>query len=294
MTGNARILDGKKASQALLADVALEIKSLEGTEKPKLVAVLVGESPASEIYVARKMRVAKQVGVNSELNRYSAAIEEQELVSHLQALNADPSVHAILVQLPLPRHIDTDRVLQTVLPEKDVDGFHPLNLGKLLLGVHPYALPCTPAGIIQLLDAYDIPLEGMRAAVVGRSNIVGKPITLLLTQRNATVTLCHSKTRNLAGVLQESDLVVAAIGKAGLVTAEMIKPGAVVVDVGINRLESGKVVGDVDFEPVSRKVGYITPVPGGVGPMTIGMLMVNTMRLYRLQKGEQPLRLLPH
>lgn len=287
MTQMAQILDGKVVSQTLLGGVAAEVAQFAGKAPPHLVAVLVGENPASEIYVSRKMKMAQQIGVRSTLHRFPATVSEDELRECLAGLNTDDLVHAVLVQLPLPKHLDTQGILQTVLAEKDVDGFHPENVGKLLLGIEPPAMPCTPAGIMQLLDAYDIPLDGMRAAVVGRSNIVGKPMTLMLTHRNATVTLCHSKTRDLDAILRESDIVVAAAGQAGLVKAEAVKPGAVVVDVGINRLPDGKLTGDVDFEAIRQKAGYITPVPGGVGPMTIAMLMVNTVRLYQCQQGRK-------
>lgn len=291
MTPIAQILDGKAVSKALLEGVAADVSQCSKTIPPHLVAVLVGDNPASEVYVSRKMKTAQQIGVQSSLQRFPATVSEVELRDYLEGLNADASVHAVLVQLPLPKHLDTQSILQTVLAEKDVDGFHPENVGKLLLGIEPPAMPCTPAGIMQLLAAYDIPLEGMRAAVVGRSNIVGKPMTLMLTHRNATVTLCHSKTRDLDAILRESDIVVAAAGQPGLIRAEAIKPGAVVVDVGINRLPDGKLTGDVDFEAIRHRAGYITPVPGGVGPMTIAMLMVNTVRLYKAQQAQtlQPL-----
>lgn len=292
MTHTAQILDGKATSKQLLERVAQEVGALTSQHKPRLAAVLVGENPASEIYVARKMKTAGEIGIESELHRLPATVAEDELLDRLHQLNTDPLVNAVLVQLPLPKHIHEDRVLQAVSVDKDVDGFHPENLGKLLLGIEPPALPCTPAGIIQLLDAYHLPMEGLRAAIVGRSNIVGKPLTLMLTHRNATVTLCHSKTRNLNDILRESDIVVAATGQAGLIQAEAIKPQAIVIDVGINRLPSGKVVGDVDFDAVQQRAGYITPVPGGVGPMTIGMLMVNTIRLFKVQQGQQPAALL--
>jgi methylenetetrahydrofolate dehydrogenase (NADP+) / methenyltetrahydrofolate cyclohydrolase len=292
MIQTAQILDGKATSKVLLEKVRLEITQLTSPVKPKLVVVLVGESPASEVYVARKIKVSQELGLTSELHRFPATLTESVLKTHLEQLNADSGVHAVLVQLPLPKQINTETVLQTVSPQKDVDGFHPENIGRLLLGIEPPAMPCTPAGIIQLLDAYKIDLEGMRAAVVGRSNIVGKPVTLMLTHRNATVTLCHSKTKDLDGILKESDLVVAAAGQPGLIRAESIKPGAVVVDVGINRLPSGALVGDVDFESARERAGYITPVPGGVGPMTIAMLMRNTLRLYQAQQGQCPPSLL--
>jgi len=281
------ILDGKVTSKALLQEIAQEVGRLTGPTKPKLVAVLVGENPASEIYVARKMKVADELGILSELHRFPAHTEEAFLKEELEKLNQDTSVNAVLVQLPLPKQIHTERVLQTILPEKDVDGFHPINMGQLLLGIEPPALPCTPAGIMKLLDAYKIDVSGLNACVVGRSNIVGKPIMLMLTQRNATVTLCHSKTRNLEAVLESSDLVVAAIGQAHLISGNTLKRGCIVVDVGINRLPSGQLVGDVDFESAREKAAFITPVPGGVGPMTIAMLMMNTLRLHQVQQGIQ-------
>ncbi len=282
----AQILDGKETSKKLLDAVAEELSTLQVVNRPKLAAVLVGENPASEIYVARKMKIAEQIGLDSELHRFPETVSQHELVEHLELLNNDTLVNAILVQLPLPKAIHSETILETVSPQKDVDGFHPMNLGKLLLGIEPPALPCTPAGIIQLLDAYKIPIEGKRAAVVGRSNIVGKPITLMLTHRNATVTLCHSLTQNLDEIVLSADIVVAAAGQPGLIRAEAIKPGAVVIDVGINRLPTGKLVGDVDFESVKERAGYITPVPGGVGPMTIAMLMMNTVRLFKNQQGQ--------
>jgi methylenetetrahydrofolate dehydrogenase (NADP+) / methenyltetrahydrofolate cyclohydrolase len=292
MTETAQILDGKATSKSLLEKVRLEIESLKGGHKPKLVVILVGENPASEVYVASKVKTANQLGVDSELHRFPEDIPQHELIQHLVSLNQDETVNAVLVQLPLPRHIQTELILETVSPHKDVDGFHPENMGKLVLGIEPPALPCTPAGIIHLLDAYHIKLEGLRAAVVGRSNIVGKPITLMLTHRNVTVTLCHTKTRDLDAILKDSDLIIAAAGKAGLIRADAIKPGAIIIDVGINRLPDGKLTGDVDFEAVKGRAGYITPVPGGVGPMTIAMLMLNTVRLFKFQQGQRPESLL--
>ncbi len=292
MADTAVLLDGKETSKVLLEKVAREASQFAQGDLPKLVAVLVGHDPASEVYVARKMKVAAQLGLASELLRLPDSIETAQLQAEIQYLNQDPHTHAILVQLPLPKQIDTLAVLQTVAVEKDVDGFHPENLGKLLMGIEPVAMPCTPAGIIYLLDAYKIPMAGKRVAVVGRSIIVGKPITLMLTHRNATVTLCHSKTRDLDGILRESEMIIAAAGQPGLIQADAVQPGAVVVDVGINRLPSGRLVGDVDFEALKVKAGYMTPVPGGVGPMTIAMLMYNTLRLYQYQQGLKVERLL--
>ncbi len=282
---SATLLDGKVVSQRLLDQVREEVDALVGRARPKLVAVIVGEDPASEVYVGRKMKVAAEVGIESELLRFPASIQEFELREELQKLNNDPSVHAILVQQPFPKHIRTNVIVETISPEKDVDGFHAESIGNLVLGVEPAAMACTPAGIIHLLDAYEINLEGMRAAVVGRSNIVGKPISMMLLHRNATVTMCHSRTHGLDDILRQSDLIVAAAGQPGLIRAECIKPGAVVVDVGINRLPNGKLTGDVDFEAACQHAGYITPVPGGVGPMTIAMLMMNTVRLCKQQQG---------
>ena len=288
MSPAAQLLDGKQTAKHLMESLAREIAALNVRITPRLVAVLVGDNPASEVYVARKMKVAREIGIESELHRFPATVSQSELVDHLEALNQNPEVHAVLVQLPLPHPLPAQVILDTVLPHKDVDGFHPLNQGKLALGIEPPALPCTPAGILQLLDAYQLSVDGLRAAVVGRSNIVGKPITLMLTHRNATVTLCHSKTRDLESITRECDLIVAATGYAGLIRAEGVKPGAIVVDVGMNRLASGALVGDVDFEGVRNTAAYITPVPGGVGPMTIAMLMRNTLRLYQFQEGLSP------
>lgn len=282
----AQILDGKAASKNLLDTLTQELSQFSGAKKPKLVVILVGNNPASEIYVGRKTKIAAQIGLDSELCRLPENISQPDLLAHLARLNHDPSVHAVLVQLPLPPHLDTNAVLLGIDLNKDVDGFHPENLGKLVMGIEPPALPCTPAGIMNLMDAYDVPMAGRRVAVVGRSNIVGKPIAVMMLHRDATVTICHSRTRNLGDILQESDIIVAAAGRPGLVERDAVKPGAAIVDVGINRLPSGEIVGDVDYHAVSEKAGWITPVPGGVGPMTIAMLMMNTVRLFRHQQGQ--------
>lgn len=292
MSDTATILDGKMVSRKLLDEVAQQIGALPGPAKPRLSVILVGNDPASEVYVGRKIKSSAKVGVESELLRFPDTMAEEHLITEIETLNNRADVDGILVQLPLPKHINTERVLDTVLPDKDVDGFHPMNLGRLVMGIEPPAMPCTPAGIIRLMDEYNLKLEGIRAAVVGRSNIVGKPVSMMLLHRNATVTMCHSRTNNLEDILRDSDLVIAAAGKQDLIRAEMVKPGAIVVDVGINRTTEGKLCGDVDFEACKSRAGYITPVPGGVGPMTIATLMNNTLRLHQLHQGQTPRNLL--
>jgi methylenetetrahydrofolate dehydrogenase (NADP+)/methenyltetrahydrofolate cyclohydrolase len=274
------LLDGKETAKTLQAQVAAQVATLPS--KPHLVVVLVGDNPASQVYVKKKAQMAQKLGLSSDLMTYPADLPESELLAAIDQLNANPDVHAILVQMPLPKHMDTLKVLARVAPHKDVDGFHPVNLGRLLSGDPPVALPCTPAGMIHLLKAYDLPIAGQHAVVVGRSNIVGKPMALLLLQENATVTIAHSKTRDLPGLIETADILVAAIGQPHFI--KRIKPGAVVLDVGINRLADGRLVGDVDFDAVAETAGAITPVPGGVGPMTIAQLMANTVALYQAQQ----------
>lgn len=278
----ACILDGKLTSQNLLDSLSLELAQIkaQGAPLPKLVVVLVGDDPASQVYVGKKAKTAQKIGMLSELLTYPANTTQAELLTVIARLNQDASVHGILVQLPLPKHIDTLSVIRAIDPKKDVDGLHPLNMGLLMTGDPSACKPCTPAGVMTLLKSYNVPLAGQNAVVLGRSNIVGKPMGLLLLQENATVTYCHSKTADLAAVCREADILVAAVGVPNLVTADFVKPGAAVIDVGINRLE-GKLVGDVDFASASHKAGFITPVPGGVGPMTIATLMANTLFLYR-------------
>ena len=278
----SQILDGKKVSQQVVDTLSQELQAIHasGAMLPKLVVVLVGDDPASQVYVGKKAKMAQKIGMLSELLTFPADLSQGELLAVIHRLNADVSVHGILVQLPLPKHLDTLAVITAVDPKKDVDGLHPLNLGLLLTGDPHACKPCTPAGVITLLKAYNVPLAGKHAVVLGRSNIVGKPMGLLLLQENATVSYCHSKTPDLAAFTRQADILVAAVGVPKLVTAEFIKPGATVVDVGINRLD-GKLVGDVDFDSVVDKAGYITPVPGGVGPMTIAILMANTLALYK-------------
>lgn len=278
----SQILDGKLVSHNVLQQVQQEIQILhqQGAMLPKLVVVLVGDDPASQVYVNKKAKTAQKIGMVSELIVLPGDTSQDKLCAEIQRLNADSSVHGILVQLPLPKHIDTQTIIQLVAPQKDVDGLHPLNLGLLLTGDPQACKPCTPSGVMTLLAHYQIPLAGKNAVVLGRSNIVGKPMGLLLLQENATVTYCHSKTANLPEVLRHADILVAAVGVPKMIKAEHVKPGAVVVDVGINRVD-GKLCGDVDFESASEKASFITPVPGGVGPMTIATLMSNTLKMYR-------------
>lgn len=274
----AQIIDGKEVSRHIRGQVAegvAELKSGTGVT-PGLAAVLVGENPASEIYVRNKRKACADAGIYSEEHKLPSGATEEELLSLVEKLNNDPKIHGILVQLPLPNHINETKVLRAVSPDKDVDGFHPCNVGLLVEG-NPRFISCTPHGIIKMLEYYDIDIKGKEAVVVGRSNIVGKPVSLLLLHRHATVTICHSRTRNLGEVTGRADILVAAIGRANFITEDMVKEGAVVIDVGINRNDEGKLTGDVDFERVREKASYITPVPGGVGPMTISMLLWNTL-----------------
>lgn len=269
------IIDGKKVSVERLEALKEEIQA--SGLSPGLATVIVGEDPASQMYVRMKHKACDQVGIRSVGVVLEADVTTEEVVSHVRELNADPSVDGILVQLPLPAHIDTEAVIEAVAPEKDVDGFHPENIGALFSG-RPTFVPCTPGGIMTLLDVYDIDLKGMNAVVIGRSVDVGRPMAALLINADATVTVCHSKTRDLADVVKRSDLIVSAIGRAHFITEEMVSPGAIVIDVGINQDENGKLCGDVDFDTVSAIASAITPVPGGVGPMTIATLMENTFK----------------
>lgn len=269
----ARIIDGKAIARAIEDEVRTEIRRM--TYRPGLVAVRVGNDPASEIYVRSKARKADELGLRGEQRVLDESTSERALLDEVERLNRDPEVDGILVQLPLPKHIDARKVIDAIDPAKDVDGFHPFNVGLLHLG-RPVLAPCTPSGCIRLIESTGTMIEGSHAVVIGRSDIVGKPMAVLLLQRNATVTVAHSRTRDLAAVVRQADIVVAAVGKASFVTAEMIKPGAVVIDVGINRVDS-VLRGDVDFAGVKEVAGWITPVPGGVGPMTIAMLMRNTV-----------------
>ncbi len=273
----AEIIDGKKVAEQLRKEVREEVKKLreESGIVPGLAAVLVGNNPASQIYVRNKRKACEEVGIYSEEHNLLEETTESDLLSLVERLNYDEKIHGILVQLPLPKQVNESKILKAVSPLKDIDGFHPENMGLLVEG-NPRFIPCTPYGIIKLLYYYGIEIQGKEAVVVGRSNIVGKPVSLLLLHRHATVTICHSRTRTLPEVTRRADILIAAIGRARFITDDMVKEGAVVIDVGINRLPDGKLSGDVDFERVGEKASYITPVPGGVGPMTIGMLLWNT------------------
>ena len=273
----AKILDGKSLAASIRVDLKKKVDALvRRGVKPGLAVILAGDDPASKVYVRNKTRACEEVGVRSQQVDYPASVTQEELIGRIRKLNADPAVHGILVQLPLPKQIDSARVLEAVAPHKDVDGFHEANLGALL-AARPRVVPCTPAGVMRLLEHAGVPLAGRHAVVIGRSNIVGKPVALLLLQKDATVTICHSKSRNLEMETRQADILIAAVGRAKLVTAAMVKPGACVIDVGVNRLADGKLAGDVDFDAVKEVASAITPVPGGVGPMTIAMLLENCL-----------------
>lgn len=271
------IIDGKEVSAYIKQQVKLQTDSLkqQGIE-PCLAVIIVEGDPASRVYVNNKKKACDACGIKSLEFSLAGDVKEDELLSLIEKLNNDGSVHGILCQLPLPKHIDEKKVIETISPEKDVDGFSAVNVGKIWLGDYDFS-PCTPMGVMELLDYYKIDLEGKNCVIVGRSNIVGKPMAALLLERNATVTLCHSKTKDIASFTKNADVIIAAVGKANFVTADMVKTGAVVVDVGINRNAQGKLCGDVDFDNVKDKASYITPVPGGCGPMTIAVLMKNTL-----------------
>ncbi|MHC5372606.1 bifunctional methylenetetrahydrofolate dehydrogenase/methenyltetrahydrofolate cyclohydrolase [Enterococcus sp. LJL120] len=281
----ATIIDGKELAQKMQSEIATEVENLkEAGLQPGLVVLLVGEDSASQVYVRNKERAAEKIGIFSKVERLPETISEAELLAKIASYNQDPLFHGILVQLPLPKHIDEEKVLLAIDPKKDVDGFHPMNLGKLLAG-DAEMIPCTPYGIMKMFAAYDIDLEGKTAVVIGRSNIVGKPMSILLLEKNATVTITHSRTKDLPAVARTADILVVAIGRGEFVTEEFIKPGAVVIDVGMNRNAAGKLVGDVDFTAVEPLVDFITPVPGGVGPMTITMLMHQTVEAAKRSQG---------
>jgi len=283
----ARIIDGKSIAAELRRDLGPRVAALAARGvRPGLAVILVGDDPASRVYVRNKERACEQTGIVSRHIALPAQVDEAALLGTIGELNADAAVHGILVQLPLPRHLDPDRVIDAIAPHKDADGFHPMNAGALLAGRAGF-LPCTPAGIMVMLERSGIALRGKRAVVVGRSNIVGKPMALLLLQRDATVTICHSKTSDLASVTREADVLVAALGRAGAIGAAMVKPGACVIDVGINRRADGRLVGDVARAEVEESAGWITPVPGGVGPMTVAMLMSNCVRAAELASASR-------
>lgn len=273
----APIISGKQVSEEIRAGLRAEVEALvkQGLT-PGLAVILVGEDPASQVYVRNKEKACHDLGYYSEVHRLDASTSQEELLALVDKLNRQANIHGILVQLPLPRHIDEKSVIDAIAVEKDVDGFHPVNVGNLVIG-DDSLLPCTPAGVIELIKRTGIEMSGKHAVVIGRSNIVGKPVSLLLQRENATVTMCHSRTANMKELTKQADILVVAIGKANFVDASYVKPGAVVIDVGMNRLDNGKLAGDVDFESVKGVSGPITPVPGGVGPMTITMLMNNTL-----------------
>jgi len=277
----AQLIDGNALSKQLRADVGRRAAALRARGiTPGLAVVLVGENPASQVYVRNKVKACEDSGLHSVLEKYPDTLSEADLLARVDALNKDPAIHGILVQLPLPAHIDAHKVIEAISPAKDVDGFHVASAGALMVG-QPGFWPCTPYGCMKMLESlnggkgYD--LKGKHAVVIGRSNIVGKPMALMLLQKNATVTICHSATKDLKAMTLQADVIVAAVGKRNVLTADMVKPGAVVLDVGMNRNDEGKLCGDVDFDGVKEVAGYITPVPGGVGPMTITMLLVNTL-----------------
>ena len=273
----AQLIDGNALSKQLRASVAERAAALRARGiTPGLAVVLVGDSAASQVYVRNKVKACEDNGIASVLEKYDASLTEAALLARVDALNSDPSIHGILVQLPLPPHIDAQKVIEAIAPAKDVDGFHIASAGALMVG-QPGFWPCTPYGCMKILESIGYDLRGKHAVVVGRSNIVGKPMALMLLQKHATVTICHSATANLKAMTLQADVIVAAVGKQNVITADMVKPGAVVIDVGMNRNAQGKLCGDVDFDGVKNVAGYITPVPGGVGPMTITMLLVNTL-----------------
>jgi len=281
-----QILSGKEVAAKVLAEVKAGVAALRAktTVQPGLAVVLVGDDPASQIYVRNKKRAADEVGIATRDFLFPGGCSQAELLETIRTINADPTLHGILLQLPLPKGMDEDEAVAAIAPEKDADGLHPMSLGNLL-GGKPSAVPCTPAGCIEILDHYGIAIEGAEAVVVGRSRLVGKPLAQLLLARNATVTMCHTRTRDLAAHCRRADILCVAAGRPRFITGDMIKEGAVVIDVGVNRLDTGKLAGDVDFDSAATRARAITPVPGGVGPMTVAMLMKNTWRATARQLG---------
>jgi methylenetetrahydrofolate dehydrogenase (NADP+)/methenyltetrahydrofolate cyclohydrolase len=282
-----KLISGKEVSQAVKLRVCDEVKELkeQGIE-PCLAVILVGDDPASRVYVNNKKKACEFCGIRSLEYVLPAETSEEELISLVEKLNNDKSVNGILCQLPLPKHLDEKKILNLIRPEKDVDAFHPENVGHIMIGDFSF-LPCTPAGIMEMLRYENISLDGKNCVIIGRSNIVGKPMAMLMLKENATVTICHSRTTNLKEIVAGADVIVAAVGKPNFVTADMVKDGAVIIDVGINRMDDGSLCGDVDFEACKEKASYITPVPGGVGPMTIATLMQNTITATRIQNGKE-------
>lgn len=279
----SQIIDGKELAKHIREELKEEVKELKNAEiYPKLAVIMVGDDPASKVYVRNKSIACEDVGIEYEEYLLPAKTTREELLELIEKLNNDERVHGILVQSPLPEGLDANEAFRTILPKKDVDGFHPVNVGKLSLNQDCF-VSCTPYGIIKMLEAYNVPIEGANAVIIGRSNIVGKPLAQCLLNKNATVTICHSKTKNLKEITKKADILIAAIGKPKFVTEDMVKENATVIDVGINRNEEGKLVGDTDFENIKEKVSFITPVPGGVGPMTIAMLMYNVVKAAKQQ-----------
>ncbi len=279
----ATIIDGLSYANKIINDIKYEVNKLK--VKPKLVVILVGNDNASQIYVKNKQKRCLEVGIESEVLHFDEKIKQDKLLDIIKQLNEDIRVNAILVQMPLPSHINSNLIIETISPLKDVDGFHPYNVGKLALNMTPYSVACTPCGILKLLNAYNIEIKGKHVVIIGRSNIVGRPLALLLLNNDATVTVCHSKTENLKQITQTADILISAIGKAHFINSTFIKENAVIIDVGINRDKNNKLTGDVDFNDVFEKCNFITPVPKGVGPMTIAMLLQNTLDLYKTQNN---------
>ena len=282
----ARLIDGSALAKQIRGEVAGRTAALKARGiQPALSIILVGDDPASQVYTRHKVNDSTETGLDARLERYPADMAQSALLARIDALNRDPAVHAILVQLPLPRHMDSSKVIEAIAPEKDVDGFHVANAGALMVG-RPGFWPCTPYGCMKMLESIGYDLKGKLAVVIGRSNIVGKPMAMMLLGKNATVTICHSATKDLKAMTLQADVVVAAVGKRKVLTADMVKPGAVVIDVGMNRDDEGKLCGDVDFAGVKQVAGWITPVPGGVGPMTRAMLLVNTLEAAERAAGQ--------
>ncbi len=276
------LLNGKELARKIQGEVAKEVELLkQASITPGLAVILIGNDPASMVYVKKKAEACKEVGIYSVVHEMPENIKEEAILNTIKLMNENSNINGILVQLPLPKHINQTKILETIDPKKDVDGFHPFNMGRLVLGLNSF-VPCTPLGVMKMFEEYKIELQGKDVCVIGASNIVGKPMAALLLNENATVDICHIYTKNLKEHTKRADIVIVGVGKAGLITEDMIKEGAIVVDIGINRLDNGKLAGDVDFEKVSKKCSYITPVPGGVGPMTIAMLMSNTIKATKL------------
>lgn len=280
----AEIIDGKELAKKVRKDLKKEVEALKAKGiNPKLAVIMVGNDPGSTVYVRNKSKACEKVGIEFEEFLFDEKTEESELLELIDKLNDDDSIHGILLQCPVPKHIDVNKAFRRISPNKDVDGFNPINVGNLTIGEDAF-ISCTPYGVVKMFEEYNIETEGKRAVILGRSNIVGKPMIQCMLNKNSTVTVCHSRTQNIGEVVKEADIVIAAIGKPNFVKADMVKDGAVVIDVGINRLDDGTITGDVDYDAVSQKASYITPVPGGVGPMTIAMLLNNVVKAAKIEK----------